>query len=108
MPAMIPAPGLGRRLHGLLGPYLARAAATPGADRYRKHFPLRAHLWILLLHVLDGADSLRQTHARLAARDFAGLDLPHGISFSQLARSSSSRSPDGVERLLEELVATAR
>ena len=46
---------------------VARAAATPGADRYRKHFPASAHLWILLFHVLDGAASLRQTHARLAA-----------------------------------------
>jgi hypothetical protein len=105
---MIPAPGLGRRLHGLLGPYLARAAATPGADRYRKHFPLRAHLGILLVHVLDGADSLRQTHARLAAGGFAGLDLPRGISFSQLARSSTSRDPTAVAGMLADLVATAR
>jgi hypothetical protein len=105
---MIPAPGLGRRLHGLLGPYLARAAATPGADRYRKHFPLRAHLGILLVHVLDGADSLRQTHARLAAGGFAGLALPQGISFSQLARSSTSRDPTAVEGMLADLVATAR
>jgi hypothetical protein len=105
---MIPAAGLGRRLRSLLHPRLARAAATPGADRYRKHFTFQAHLWILLLHVLDGADSLRQTHARLAARGFAGLDLPHGISFSQLARSSTSRAPAGVEQLLAELVAAAR
>ena len=40
---MIPAPGAGRRLRGLLAPFVDRAAATPGADRYRKHFPLRAH-----------------------------------------------------------------
>lgn len=105
---MIPASGVGRRLRGLLTPSLDRAAATPNADRYRKHFPFRAHLWILLLHVLDGADSLRQTHARLAAGAFAGLGLPHGISFSQLARSSTSRDPTGVERLLTDLVAVAR
>lgn len=105
---MIPASGVGRRLRGLLTPHLDRAAATPGADRYRKHFPFRAHLWILLIHVLDSADSLRQTHARLAARAFAGLGLPHGISFSQLARSSTSRDPTGVERLLTDLVAVAR
>jgi hypothetical protein len=105
---MIPVAGIGRRLRGLLTPHLDRAAATPGADRYRKHFPFRAHLWMLLLHVLDGADSLRQTHARLAAGAFAGLDLPQGISFSQLARSSTSRDPTGVERLLADLVAVAR
>ena len=105
---MIPVPGLGRRLRGLLDPCLARAAATPGADRYRKHFPVRAHLGILLIHVLDGSDSLRQTHARLAAGGFAGLDLPAGISFSQLARSSTSRDPTAVEHLFAELVAAAR
>jgi Transposase DDE domain len=105
---MIPAPGLGRRLRGLLDPVVDRAAATPGADRYRKHFPLRAHLWILLVHVLDGAASLRQTHARLRATDFAGLDLPRGISFSQLARSSTSRDPAGIVRLFADLVAAVR
>jgi hypothetical protein len=105
---MIPAPGLGRRVRGLLTPHLDRAATTPGANRYRKHFSLRAQLWILLIHVLDGADSLRQTHARLAAGGFAGLDLPQGISLSQLARSSTSRDPTGVERLLTDLVAVAR
>jgi hypothetical protein len=105
---MIPAPGLGRRLRGLLAPLIDQAAATPGADRYRKHFPLRAHLWILLIHVLGGADSLRQTHARLAAGGFAGLRLPRGISLSQLARSSTSRDPAAVARLVAELVAAAR
>lgn len=105
---MIPAPGLGRRLRGLLTPFVDRAAATPGADRYRKRFPLRAHVWILLIHVLDGAGSLRQTHARLDATGFAGLGLPDGISLSQLARSSTSRDPAGVERLFADLVAAAR
>ena len=105
---MIPAPGVGRRLRGLLTPFVDRAAATPGADRYRKRFPLRAHLWIVLIHVLDGAASLRQTHARLDATGFAGLGLPGGISLSQLARSSTSRDPAGVERLFAELVALAR
>lgn len=105
---MIPAPGAGRRLRGLLAPFVDRAAATPGADRYRKHFPLRAHLWILLLHVLDGAASLRQTHARLRASGFAGLGLPRGISLSQLARSNTSRDPAGLERLFADLVAAAR
>jgi Transposase DDE domain len=105
---MIPLPGLGRRVRRRLVPLIARAAATPGADRYRKHFPLRAHLWMLLFHVLDGAASLRQTHARLAATAFAGLELPQGISLSQLARSSTSRDPTGVAQLLAALVARAR
>ena len=105
---MIPAPDLGRRLRRLLAPFVDRAAATPGADRYRKRFPLRAHVWILLIHVPDGAASLRQTHARLRATAFAGLGLPGGIGLSQLARSSTSRDPAGVERLFAELVAAAR
>src|SRR5215203_584270 len=105
---MIPAPDLGRRLRRLANPFVDRAAAAPGADRYRKRFPMRAHVWILLFHVLDGAQSLRQTHARLRATGFAGLGLPAGISLSQLARSSTSRVPAGVERLFAELVAAAR
>ena len=105
---MIPASGLGRRLRRLLAPALDRAAATPGADRYRTHFPRRAHRAILLCHVLAGAASLRQPHARLAATGFAGWDLPAGISFSQLARSSPSRDPAGVARLFADVVATAR
>lgn len=105
---MIPAPGLGRRVRRLLNPLVAHVAATPGADRYRKHFPVRAHVWILLLHVLDGAESLRQTHARLAVQGFARWGLPGGISFSQLARSSTSRPPAGIEQLLAELVRMAR
>ena len=105
---MIPAPGLGRRLRGVLQPLVTRAAATPGVDRYRKHFGFPAHLWILLWHVLDGSDSLRQTHARLAAQGFAKLGLAQGISVSQLACSSTSRAPAAVEQLLADLVATAR
>jgi hypothetical protein len=105
---MIPLPGLGRRLRGLIAPLVDLAATTPGADRYRKHFPARAHLWMLLFHLLEGADSLRQTYARLATQHFPGLDLPQGLSFSQLARSSTSRDPACAERLFAALVAQAQ
>jgi len=93
-----------------LRPLIAHAAATPGADRYRKHFPAAAHLWILLFHVLEGSASLRQAYARLAAvpHSFRRLGLRQGISRSQLARSSTSRDPACFERLLTEIVALAR
>src|SRR5688572_28821822 len=108
---MIPAATqCGRRLRRQLRPLVARAGATPGADRYRKHFPAAAHLWILLFHVLDGAESLRQTHLRLEAvpRAFRRLGLPRGISRSQLARSSTSRDPACVVALFTAVVAQAR
>ena len=108
---MIPAATrCGRQLRRRLRPLVERAAATPGADRYRKHFPASAHLWLLLFHVLDGADSLRQTHGRLAAvpRCFRRLGLGRGISRSQLARSSTSRDPACAERLFADAVALAR
>jgi hypothetical protein len=108
---MIPAATqCGRRLRRQLRPLVASAAATPGADRYRKHFPASAHLWILLFHVLDGAQSLRQTHLRLEAvpRAFRRLGLPRGISRSQLARSSTSRDPACVVALFTAVVAQAR
>lgn len=105
-----PALPIGRRLRRRLEPLVATAAATPGADRYRKHFSAAAHLWLLLFHVLDGADSLRQTHARLAAIPglFARLGLPVGISRSQLARSSTSRDPACFAALLTDVVRRAR
>src|SRR5687768_1887472 len=108
---MIPAATrCGRHLRRQVRPLVTHAATTPGADRYRKHFPAAAHLWILLFHVLDGADSLRQTHSQLAAvpRSFRRLGLPHGISRSQLARSSTSRDPACFERLFAEAVTAAR
>lgn len=98
-----------RRLRRRLEPAVARAAAVPGADRYRKHFPAHTHLQILLFHVLDGADSLRQTHARLAILPgaWARLGLPRGISRSQVARSSTSRPLACVEHLLADLIQQA-
>ncbi len=105
-----PARNCGRRLRRLVRPCVARAAAVPGADRDRKHFPAHAHLEILLDHVLDGSDSLRQTHARLDGQPgaWAALDLAAGISRSQLARSSTSRSPACAERLWQEVLLRAR
>lgn len=105
-----PALRCGRRLRRRLAPLVRRAGATPGADRYRKHFPATAHLWLLLFHVLEGADSLRQTHARLAAIPglFARLGLCRGLSRSQFARSSTSRDPACFERLFAAVVARAR
>jgi len=97
-------------LRRILAPLIAVAAATPGADRDRKHFPADAHLWLLLLHVLRGGASLRQTHAMLAATSdgWARLGLPRGISRSQLARSSTSRPSACFEQLLTAVVARAR
>lgn len=108
---MIPASLSGsRRLRRLLAPSIRRAVQTPGADRYRKHFPAAAHLWLLLLHGLSASPSLRQTYATLAAVPnlFAQLGLGHGISFSQLAHSSTSRPSACVEAVLADLVAQAQ
>jgi len=98
-----------RHLRRLLTPRIRTAAQTPGADRYRKHFPATAHLWLLLLHGLSGSPSLRQTYAVLDAvpQLFARLGLACGLSFSQLARSSTSRPATCFERVLVELVAHA-
>lgn len=105
-----PATHCGRQLRRRLRPLIAQAAAPPGADRYRKHFPAVAHLWILVFHVLDGSDSLRQTHSRLAAKPELcdRLGLAQGIRRSQLARSSTSRDPACFEQLLAATVAQAR
>lgn len=104
---MIPAlPEVARSFRRWLAPLIAQIGATPGADRYRKHFPVTAHCWILLLHEFLGSPSLRQTYAMLALvpEFWARIGLPQGISLSQLARSSTSRSPDAFEALLAELV----
>ncbi len=103
------APGQ-RHLRRLLAPLIATAAGTPGADRYRKRFTVTAHLWVLLLHGLWASPSLRQTHARLAVspRWWRRWGMPGPISFSQLARSSTSRPRDCIETLLAETVAAAQ
>lgn len=99
-----------RQIRRRLDPLVAQAAATPGADRYRKHFPALAHLWVLVLHVLWGSLSLRRTHASLTAdaRWWQRWGMESWISLSQLARSSSSRPSACAEHLLAEVVAAVR
>ena len=110
IPTSAALPSGSRRLRRLVAPAIARAGATPGADRYRKHFPASAHLWLLVLHGLGAAPSLRQGFAVLSAVPdlFARLGLRQGLSFSQLARSTSSRPGACFEALLADLVAQAR
>jgi putative transposase len=105
-----PAPAVGRRLRRRLTPLVAHAAATPGADRYRKHFPAWAHLWILLWHSLSGSPSLRRTYDVLLrdGRHGKWLRLEQGVSYSQVARSSTSRPLACVEALLAEVIRAAR
>jgi hypothetical protein len=102
---MIPAAPLGRRLRRLLAAPIRTAAAVPGADAYRKHFPARAHLWFLVWHTLSAQPSLRQSHAAASADPawWRTLGLPDGISRSQLARSSTSRPLGCAETLLATL-----
>lgn len=111
---MIPAsraiPSCSRRVRRLLAPAILRAARTPDVDRYRKHFPAAAHLWLLLLHGLRGSPSLRQSYALLLAIPglFRHLGLAQGLSFSQLARSTTSRPSACFEALLADLCAQAQ
>lgn len=99
-----------RHIRRRLRPVVERAAATPGADRYRKRFPTLAHLWTLILHVLWGSPSLRRTHARLDVnpRWWQQWGMTCWISLSQLARSSTSRPSACVEAMLTEVMAAAR
>ncbi|MGH3812201.1 MAG: IS4 family transposase [Pseudonocardiaceae bacterium] len=99
-----------RQVRRLVAPLIATAAATPGADRYRKCFTATAHLWVLVFHVLWGSASLRQTHARLTAsrRWWHRWGMRDPVSLSQLARSSTSRAPACVETFLAETLAVAR
>jgi hypothetical protein len=98
-----------QRLRRKLQPVVAEAAAVPGMDRYRKAFPAIAHLWILLLHVLEGSPSLRQIHARLRLRErlWSAWGMTRFISRCQLTRSSTSRPADGAVHLWQTLVAQA-
>lgn len=108
---MLPPPALpARRLRRTLSPLIDEAAEKSGADRYPKSFPARAHAWMLLLHVMAGNASLRQSHAQQRAdpslRRFLGPDVR--VSYSQLARSSTSRPAECFERLLASLSRRAR
>lgn len=105
-----PALDASRQLRRRLTPLIRRAGTVPDADRYRKHFPATAHLWLLVLYGLSGLTSVRQLHAVLVA-DRAlqrRLGLTQGLSLSQLARSSTSRPAACIELLVADLVATAR
>lgn len=106
-----PAPAVATgHLYPRLDRLLRQVATTPGANRYRKRFDLRTHLWILLTHVLLGSRSLRCTYAQLVAqpRWWQRLGLGRPISFSQVARSSTSRPSAPVERLFARVVRQAQ
>src|SRR6478735_6640711 len=103
---MIPAVPLGRRLRCILTTPIRTAAAVPGADAYRKHFPASAHLWFLVWHTLSASPSLRQSHASANADPGFWTQLglpPTGVSRSQLTRSSTSRPLGCAETLLATL-----
>ena len=105
--ALLPA----RRLRNTLSPLIAPAAKESGADRYRKRFPASSHLWMLILHAMSANPSLRQSHAPQQAdpglRRFLGME-GEWVSYSQLARSSTSRPADLFEGLLCRCCALAR
>lgn len=105
-PSTLPA----RRLRRTLSPLIKEAARQSRADRYRKSFPAHAHVWMLLLHTMNGNTSLRQSYAQQQAdpvlHRFLGME--GWISYSQLARSSTSRPAGCFERLLASLLRLAR
>jgi len=98
-PSALPA----RRLRKTLLPLISEAVRESRADRYRKHFPAQAHVWMLLMHTMSANQSLRQSHALQGAdpklRRFLGME-EEWISYSQLARSSTSRPAECFEVLL--------
>lgn len=100
--AALPARGLRRTLD----PLIEDAAKSSRADRYRKSFPASAHAWMLLSHAMGGNASLRQSHSQQATdpslRRFLGMD--GWVSYSQLARSSTSRPAEFFEGLLAALL----
>lgn len=105
-PSALPA----RSLRKMLSPLIEDAARESRADRYRKRFSARAHLWMLVIHAMSGGRSLRQSHAKQVADPavlgFIGMEEP--ISFSQFARSSASRPAECFELLLASLLRQAR
>lgn len=106
-PARLPA----RHLRKTLSPLIAEAAKESRADRYRKRFSAHSHVWMLLLHTMSANQSLRQSHASQLAdprvRRFLGME-EEPISYSQLARSSSSRPASLFEGLLFSVLGVAR
>ena len=92
---MLPSSALpARRLRKMLSPLMEEAARDTLADRYRKKFSARAHAWMLIAHTMSANQSLWQSHAQQQAdpahAPFLGME-EESISYSQLARSSTSR-----------------
>ncbi len=106
-PSTLPA----RHLRKRLCPIISNAATQSRADRYRKHFSASSHVWMLLMHTMSASQSLRQSHALQGAdprvRRFLGMDQ-EWVSYSQLARSSTSRPAECFERLLCSVLRLAR
>src|SRR5437870_9028040 len=107
--------GCGRRLYRTVQPILQAVVDKHKckANRYRKRFKADAHAWILILHMMKGAKpagSLRQSHAELGANPTLRRKLGLGwwISFSQLARSSTSRAPECFEELVMQILKLAQ
>jgi Transposase DDE domain/Domain of unknown function (DUF4372) len=100
----------GRRLFRQVQPLIEEVTHKHQADRYRKKFRATSHIWLLAMHVASGSGSLRQTHTRFGAQPQLRrrLGLPEWISLSQLARSSTSRSPDALMSLLSRLTTQLR
>jgi hypothetical protein len=100
-----------RRLRKTISPLISEAVRESRADRYRKCFSASSHLWMLILHTMSANHSLRQSHAGLQAdprvRRFLGMEQGL-VSYSQFARSSTSRPADLFERLLGSVLRVAR
>jgi hypothetical protein len=108
---MIPkAAPFGRRLFRQVQPLIEEVTRKHKADRYRKKFRATSHIWLLVMHMASGSESLRQTHIRFGAQPslLRRLNLPDWISFSQLARSSTSRSPQAMLSLIASLTTQLR
>lgn len=99
-----------RRLRKTLSPLITDAVSRSDADRYRKSFPAFAHVWMLILHTMGANESLRQSHAHQGAdaRLCRRLGMERFVSFSQFARSSTSRDPECFELLFASVLAKAK
>jgi Transposase DDE domain len=102
--------GSGRALYRKVQPLIQDVTNDGQGDRYRKHFRIVSHIWVLILHIAHGGHSLRHSYARLGADKslLTRLNMPCWVSFSQLARSSTTRQSDCFERLLAALTNQVR
>jgi hypothetical protein len=116
---MIPnSAGCGRALYRKVQPIIDAVSRSGSGDRYRKHFMTAPHMWLLILHMTQGArradgvggHSLRHSYARIGAdkKLLTRLNMPNWVSFSQLARSSTSRQADSFELLLAHLTSIVK